>query len=169
MILDVDPKVDYAFKHLFGRDVTRPILMNLLDMRPEPAAGPSHPRHRAAQSLQSEGIAGRQAVHPGHQGARPERPAIQRRNADAGVSPLCQADSLLRLQAASATTSRGPGLPRVEADHFNQLLESCLVSGGADLSSVFSLVGAGAPSDLDGRPGVSRSGIAEVHEVGRAS
>jgi hypothetical protein len=25
MILDVDPKVDYAFKHLFGRESTRPI------------------------------------------------------------------------------------------------------------------------------------------------
>jgi hypothetical protein len=24
MFLDVDPKVDYAFKHLFGRESTRP-------------------------------------------------------------------------------------------------------------------------------------------------
>jgi hypothetical protein len=31
MILDIDPKVDYAFKHLFGRDTTRPILINVLD------------------------------------------------------------------------------------------------------------------------------------------
>jgi predicted transposase/invertase (TIGR01784 family) len=31
MIVDVDPKVDYAFKHLFGREATRPILIDLLD------------------------------------------------------------------------------------------------------------------------------------------
>ena len=31
MILGIDPKVDYAFKHLFGREATRPILMDLLD------------------------------------------------------------------------------------------------------------------------------------------
>jgi predicted transposase/invertase (TIGR01784 family) len=31
MILNIDPKVDYAFKHLFGRDATRPILIDLLN------------------------------------------------------------------------------------------------------------------------------------------
>jgi len=31
MITDIDPKVDYAFKHLFGRDATRPILNDLLN------------------------------------------------------------------------------------------------------------------------------------------
>jgi predicted transposase/invertase (TIGR01784 family) len=31
MIVDVDPKVDYAFKHLFGRDVTRPILIDVIN------------------------------------------------------------------------------------------------------------------------------------------
>jgi predicted transposase/invertase (TIGR01784 family) len=39
MILDVDPKVDYAFKHLFGRDTTRPILINVLDSVLNPAPG----------------------------------------------------------------------------------------------------------------------------------
>jgi predicted transposase/invertase (TIGR01784 family) len=39
MILDVDPKVDYAFKHLFGRDATRPILMNVLDSVLNPPPG----------------------------------------------------------------------------------------------------------------------------------
>jgi predicted transposase/invertase (TIGR01784 family) len=39
MILGVTPTVDYAFKHLFGRDSTRPILINLLDsvLAPSPA------------------------------------------------------------------------------------------------------------------------------------
>ena len=39
MIIDVDPKVDYAFKHLFGRDRTRPLLIDLLDsvLNPDPA------------------------------------------------------------------------------------------------------------------------------------
>ena len=39
MILDVDPKVDYAFKHVFGRDTTRPILIDVLDsvLNPKPA------------------------------------------------------------------------------------------------------------------------------------
>src|SRR5437660_11890725 len=38
MILGIDPKVDYAFKHLLGRDSTRPILIDLLDkiLKPEP-------------------------------------------------------------------------------------------------------------------------------------
>lgn len=31
MLLNVDPKVDYAFKHAFGRDAARPILINVLD------------------------------------------------------------------------------------------------------------------------------------------
>src|SRR5580693_5455534 len=31
MSLDIDPKVDYAFKHLFGRDATRPLLIDLLN------------------------------------------------------------------------------------------------------------------------------------------
>ena len=31
MFLDIDPKVDYAFKHLFGRDATRPLLIDVLD------------------------------------------------------------------------------------------------------------------------------------------
>src|SRR5262249_46641806 len=39
MILDVDPKVDYAFKHLFGRDATRPLLIDLLDSILKPAPG----------------------------------------------------------------------------------------------------------------------------------
>jgi len=39
MILDVDPKVDYAFKHLFGRDTTRPILINVLDSVLNPPPG----------------------------------------------------------------------------------------------------------------------------------
>jgi predicted transposase/invertase (TIGR01784 family) len=37
--LDIDPKVDYAFKHLFGRDATRPILVNLLDSVLDPTPG----------------------------------------------------------------------------------------------------------------------------------
>jgi predicted transposase/invertase (TIGR01784 family) len=39
MILGVTPTVDYAFKHLFGRDSTRPILINLLEsvLLPAPA------------------------------------------------------------------------------------------------------------------------------------
>src|SRR5580658_5935070 len=40
MILNIDPKVDYAFKHLFGRDSTRPILIDLLDQILSP--GPGH-------------------------------------------------------------------------------------------------------------------------------
>lgn len=39
MILGIDPKVDYAFKHLFGRDSTRPILIDLVDRVLNPAPG----------------------------------------------------------------------------------------------------------------------------------
>src|SRR6202022_2794411 len=39
MILDIDPKVDYAFKHLFGRESTRPILIDVLDSVLHPAPG----------------------------------------------------------------------------------------------------------------------------------
>jgi predicted transposase/invertase (TIGR01784 family) len=31
MIFNIDPKVDYAFKHLFGKESTRPILIDLLN------------------------------------------------------------------------------------------------------------------------------------------
>jgi predicted transposase/invertase (TIGR01784 family) len=41
MILGVSPTVDYAFKHLFGRDTTRPLLINVLGSVLEPA-----PEHR---------------------------------------------------------------------------------------------------------------------------
>ena len=39
MILDIDPKVDYAFKHVFGRETTRPILIDVLEsvLKPDPA------------------------------------------------------------------------------------------------------------------------------------
>jgi predicted transposase/invertase (TIGR01784 family) len=39
MILGIDPKNDYAFKHLFGRDSTRPLLINLIDEVLHPAPG----------------------------------------------------------------------------------------------------------------------------------
>ncbi len=39
MILGIDPKVDYAFKHLFGREATRPILVDLLNQVLVPAPG----------------------------------------------------------------------------------------------------------------------------------
>jgi predicted transposase/invertase (TIGR01784 family) len=38
MILGIDPKVDYAFKHLFGREATRPILIDVLDNVLSPAS-----------------------------------------------------------------------------------------------------------------------------------
>src|SRR5947209_5013087 len=40
MILGIAPTVDYAFKHLYGRDATRPILMHILDSVLQP--GPGH-------------------------------------------------------------------------------------------------------------------------------
>jgi predicted transposase/invertase (TIGR01784 family) len=39
MILGIDPKVDYAFKHLLGREATRPILIDVVDKVLNPAAG----------------------------------------------------------------------------------------------------------------------------------
>jgi predicted transposase/invertase (TIGR01784 family) len=39
MLLGIDPKVDYAFKHLFGRDATRPLLIDVLDSVLDPAPG----------------------------------------------------------------------------------------------------------------------------------
>jgi predicted transposase/invertase (TIGR01784 family) len=39
MILGIDPKVDYAFKHVFGRETTRLILMDVIDSVLNPAPG----------------------------------------------------------------------------------------------------------------------------------
>jgi len=39
MILGIDPKVDYAFKHLLGRESTRPILIDVLDKVLDTAPG----------------------------------------------------------------------------------------------------------------------------------
>ena len=39
MILGIDPKVDYAFKYLLGRDSTRTILIDVLNKVLEPPAG----------------------------------------------------------------------------------------------------------------------------------
>ena len=39
MILGIDPKVDYAFKYVFGRESTRPILIDVLNKVLEPPAG----------------------------------------------------------------------------------------------------------------------------------
>jgi predicted transposase/invertase (TIGR01784 family) len=44
MIVGIDPKVDYAFKHLFGRDATRPILIDVLNSILNPA-----PAHRVRE------------------------------------------------------------------------------------------------------------------------
>ncbi len=37
MQLDIDPKIDYAFKHLLGREATRPILIDVIDSVLNPA------------------------------------------------------------------------------------------------------------------------------------
>ena len=43
MIVGVDPKIDYAFKYLFGREVNRPILIDVLDsVLFTMPAGPDH-------------------------------------------------------------------------------------------------------------------------------
>src|SRR5947207_2788000 len=39
MIVGIDPKVDYAFKHLFGREKTRPLLIHLTNSVLNPPAG----------------------------------------------------------------------------------------------------------------------------------
>ncbi len=39
MILGIDPKVDYAFKHLFGREASRPILIDVLNSVLQPPQG----------------------------------------------------------------------------------------------------------------------------------
>src|SRR5260370_26650965 len=39
MLLGIDPKVDYAFKHLFGREATRTLLIDVLDSVLDPAPG----------------------------------------------------------------------------------------------------------------------------------
>ncbi len=39
MILDIDPKVDYAFKHVFGREATKSILIDLLNQVLDLASG----------------------------------------------------------------------------------------------------------------------------------
>ena len=39
MLINIDPKVDYAFKHLFGREATRPLLIDLLNQVLAPAPG----------------------------------------------------------------------------------------------------------------------------------
>lgn len=39
MKTNIDPKVDYAFKHVFGREASKPALISLLDAVLRPAAG----------------------------------------------------------------------------------------------------------------------------------
>ena len=39
MLLGIDPKVDYAFKHLLGRESTRPILIDVIDKVLNPGPG----------------------------------------------------------------------------------------------------------------------------------
>jgi predicted transposase/invertase (TIGR01784 family) len=39
MIIGFDPKVDYAFKHVFGREATRPILIDVIDSVLDPPTG----------------------------------------------------------------------------------------------------------------------------------
>lgn len=39
MILGIDPKVDFAFKYLFGRETTRSILIDVLNAVLNPAPG----------------------------------------------------------------------------------------------------------------------------------
>jgi predicted transposase/invertase (TIGR01784 family) len=39
MIVGIDPKIDYAFKYVFGREATRPILIDLLNQVLGPPLG----------------------------------------------------------------------------------------------------------------------------------
>jgi hypothetical protein len=41
MKIQIDPKVDYAFKHVFGREESKPALISLLDAVLQPAPGQS--------------------------------------------------------------------------------------------------------------------------------
>ncbi|HQU45503.1 MAG TPA: Rpn family recombination-promoting nuclease/putative transposase, partial [Pirellulales bacterium] len=50
MKTQTDPKVDYAFKHVFGREESKPALVSLLNAVLEPAAG--------------EGIVGLELLNP---------------------------------------------------------------------------------------------------------
>ncbi len=84
MILGVDPKVDYAFKHLFGREASRPILIAVLNsvLRPPPGEeirelellNPFNPKEALDDKLSILDIK-----------ARSNGQAIQHRNADARV------------------------------------------------------------------------------------
>jgi hypothetical protein len=103
MIIGIDPKVDYAFKHLFGRDATRPILIdlvnNILNLAPAQRIrdiellNPFNPKEALDDKLSILDI------------TRPDRPAIQHRNANAGLPLLRKAGPVLRLQASSTTNA----------------------------------------------------------------
>ena len=166
MILGIDPKVDYAFKHLLGRESTRPILIDVIDKVLNPAPGhhiqdiellnPFNPKESADDKLSILDIKARD------QSGRQFNVEMQM----LAYPLLREAHPLLLLPAAPAAASRGPGLPGAEADHFDQLPGSGAVSAGAGLPFALSPAGAVASLSVDRGSGVPHAGAAEVHQVG---
>jgi hypothetical protein len=119
MILGINPKVDYAFKHLFGRETTQPLLIDLLDSVLSPPPGsrtqdiellnPFNPKEALDDKLSILDIKARD------QSGRQFNVEMQM----LAFPLLRKTHPLLLGQAAPATTARGPGLPRLETDDFD--------------------------------------------------
>ena len=117
MIPGIDPKVDYAFKKVFGsesnaRPAARP---------PRSGAGVHGLGGRDRQPLQRQGRGRRQALRPGCQGAGRARPVVQRRDADVLSTPPCPPAALLLGETLREPTGRGQGLHDAQAGLFGLL------------------------------------------------
>jgi hypothetical protein len=144
MILGIDPKVDYAFKHLFGRETTRPILIDLLDSVLDPAAGheireievlnPFNPKEALDDKLSILDIKARD------QAGRQFNIEMQML-----ASRYYEQHPLLLGQAVPTAAPRGEGLSGAETDAFHQFPRSCAVPQSEALSFLLSALGE-APS-----------------------
>ena len=145
MILDIDPKVDFAFKYMLGKESTRPILIdlanNVLGLSPGhqlqdiELLNPYNLKETPDDKVSIVDIKARD------QAGRLFNVEMQMRVRQI----LRQADTVLWVQAASTTVARRGRLLAVATDHFDQLPERRVVSPGAGLPPTISALG-GMPS-----------------------
>src|SRR5437879_6166573 len=158
MIIDIDPTVDYAFKHLFGRDQTGPILVDVIDSVLAPAPehrisdldllNPFNPKEALDDKLSILDIKARDRTG---------------RQFNVEMQLLAYRYYEKRILYYWARLHQ----QQLHENHFDQLSESRALPASCGLSSVFSAGGAKTRVSLDARYRVPHSRAFEVYKDGR--
>ena len=132
----IDPKVDYAFKKVFGVEANTPLLSDFVNA--VVATDTAVRRIGDPQSVQRKRCRGREAERARHQGTRRARPAVQHRNADVRLPRTLASDTILLGGPPQQPVARGTDLQGFARHDLDRHRELCAVPSGRRFSSGFS-------------------------------